>query len=249
MKSSRFSPALLLALLWSGSGAVNVAAQTPATASSRYEQRVASRDGIGKFYHGREIAHVMGHQAANWLERPEREREERTDLLVEALGFKPGDVVADIGAGSGYFSWRIARRVAESGSVYGVEIQPEMLELLMANMAKHQVASLVKPVLGTVQDPKLPPAAMDLILLVDVYHEFDFPYEMTANMIKALKPNGRLVFVEYRGEDPNVPIKKLHKMTVAQMRKEMREQPIRFERTLDVLPQQHIIIFRKPGSE
>lgn len=213
---------------------------------ARYETRSRpSRDGIGKVYFGREIAHVMGHQAADWLERPEREAEERTDLLVAALALKPGEAVADIGAGSGYFSWRMARQVGERGRVYAVEIQQEMLDILMAKMKERQVDGIVKPVLGTVQDPKLPEASVDTILLVDVYHEFDFPYEMTRAMIRALKPGGRLVLVEYRGEDPDVPIKPLHKMTVAQVRKEMSIQPVTFERTIATLPRQHIIIFRK----
>ena len=215
-------------------------------AEARYETREKhDRDGIGKFYFGREIAHVMGHQAAGWLERPERESEERTDLLVDALPLKAGDVVADIGAGTGYFSWRMAKRIGENGKVFAVEIQQEMLDLLMVNMQKRGVAGIVKPVLGTVHDPKLPDASTDLILLVDVYHEFDFPYEMTRAMVKALKPGGRLVLVEYRGEDPQVPIKKLHKMTEAQVKKEMAIHPIKFEKTLTMLPQQHVIIFRK----
>lgn len=215
-------------------------------AESRYETRAKhDRDGIGKFYFGREIAHVMGHQAADWLERPEREAEERTDLLLQALAVKPGDAVADIGAGTGYFSWRIARQVGAEGKVYAVEIQQEMLDLLMVNMQKRGVSAVVRPVLGTVHDPKLPVAMVDLILLVDVYHEFDFPFEMTRAMAQALKPGGRLVLVEYRGEDPEVPIKKLHKMTEAQVRKEMTVHPLKFDRTLTLLPQQHIIIFRK----
>ena len=231
-------------------GAVANCAEKKSTAESRYETRSKhSRDGIGKFYMGREIAQVMGHQAADWLERPGREEEERTDLLVEALEIKPGEVVADIGAGSGYFSWRIARRVGEKGKIYAVDIQPEMLEILMQQMRKHDVASIVVPILGTVQDPKLPPESADLIFLVDVYHELDFPYEMTQNMIAGLKPGGRLVFVEYRGEDPAVPIKPLHKMTVAQLTKEMSVQPLKFEKTLTMLPQQHIVIFRKTPAK
>ncbi|MGH8020057.1 MAG: class I SAM-dependent methyltransferase [Opitutaceae bacterium] len=216
---------------------------------ARYEMRNASRDGIGKFYFGREIAQVMGHQGATWLERPEREEEERTDLLVEALGLKPGDVVADVGAGSGYFSWRMARRVGEIGKVYAVEIQQEMLDLLSANMRKRNVGDIVQPVLGTVKDPKLPEAALDLILLVDVYHEFDFPYEMTRAMVKSLAPDGRLVLVEYRGEDPSVPIKPLHKMTVAQVRREMSVHPVKFETNITTLPRQHVMIFRKKQDE
>ncbi len=212
---------------------------------ARYTAGARTRDGIGKYYFGREIAQVMGHQGAAWLERPEREREERTDLLLAALALKPGDAVADVGAGSGYFSWRMARVVGDKGKVYAVEIQQEFLDLLMGNMRTRGVEKIVQPVLGTVQDPKLPENSVDLILLVDVYHEFDFPYEMTRAMIRALKPDGRLVLVEYRGEDPAVPIKPLHKMTVAQVRKEMAGQPVTYDRTLTMLPQQHIVVFRK----
>lgn len=208
-----------------------------------------SRDGIGKSYFGREIAQVMGHQGADWLERPEREQEERTDLLLDTLDLRPGDVVADIGAGTGYFSWRMADRLRGAGVVYAVEIQPEMLERLNTNMRRRNVADVVQPVLGSARDPRLPPNSVDVILLVDVYHEFDFPYEMTRAMVNALKPGGRLVLVEYRGEDPAVPIKPLHKMTVAQVRKEMSAHPLRFERVVNTLPRQHILVFRKaPGD-
>ena len=211
-----------------------------------YETR-ADHDpnGTGKFFMGREIAHVMGHQAATWLERPEREDEERTDLLLDALNLRKGEVVADVGAGSGYFTWRMARLVGDTGVVYAVDIQQEMLDLLMNNMAKRRVEKTVKPILGTVSDPKLPPDSCDTMLLVDVYHEFDHPYEMVANMVKALKLDGRIVFVEFRGEDPNVPIKAVHKMTEAQLKKEMTVHALRWEETLTILPQQHIIVFRK----
>jgi ubiquinone/menaquinone biosynthesis C-methylase UbiE len=223
-----------------------IAAEDDRPLEAKYESRTRTRDGIGKIYFGREIAQVMGHQGAEWLERPEREEEERTDLLVEALALKAGEIVADIGAGSGYFSWRMARKVGDRGKVYAVEIQQEMLDILMKNMQRRQVGAIVQPVLGTVQDPKLPAGGVDTILLVDVYHEFDFPFEMTRAMIHALKPGGRLVLVEYRGEDPSVPIKPLHKMTVAQVRKEMGAHPIAFEQTITTLPRQHIIVFRKP---
>ena len=203
------------------------------------------RDGIGKAYYGREIAQVMGHQAAAWLERPERQEEERTDLLLAALRLKAGETVADVGAGTGYFSWRMAQRVGEAGKIYAVEIQQEMLDLLMGNMRKRRVDGRVVPVLGTTQDPKLPAGSLDTILLVDVYHEFDFPYEMTQGMLRALKPGGRLVLVEYRGEDRYVPIKPLHKMTVDQVKKEMSAHALTFERTISTLPWQHILIFRK----
>lgn len=203
------------------------------------------RDGIGKVFCGREIAQVMGHQAAGWLERPEREEQERTDRLVAALDLKPGQVVADVGAGSGYFSWRFAREVGSKGRVLAVDIQPEMLELLMAQMRRRGVADIVEPILGSASDPHLPGHSVDLIILIDVYHELEFPFEMTRAMVAALKPGGRLVLVEYRGEDPEVAIKPLHKMTADQVRREIALQPIGFEAAVEVLPQQHILIFRK----
>jgi ubiquinone/menaquinone biosynthesis C-methylase UbiE len=201
-------------------------------------------NGTGKFFLGREIAHVMGHQGAAWLERPEREEEEATDRLLDALDLKPGMTVADIGAGSGFFSWRMARKVTPEGRIYAVDIQQEMLDLLMKNMAKRRVDSSVTPILGTVTDPKLPPQSCDLMLLVDVYHEFDHPYEMVAHMVPALKPGGRLVLVEYRLEDPNVPIKLVHKMSEAQARREITlHSELQFLETKTVLPQQHILVF------
>jgi len=222
------------------------AADDARPAAARYETGRKTRDGIGKYYFTREIAQVMGHQGASWLERPEREEEERTDLLLAELKLKAGDVVADVGAGSGYFSWRMARIVGDKGAVHGVEIQQEFLDMLMTNMKKRGVGDIVKPVLGTVQDPKLPAGSCDLILLVDVYHEFDYPYEMAAAMIRALKPGGRLVYVEYRGEDPAVPIKPLHKMTEAQVRKEMSVHAgVQFDRNIRSLPRQHVLVFRK----
>lgn len=227
-------------------GAVAAAAADEARPeAARYEMKARTRDGTGKYYFGREIAPVMGHQGAGWLERPEREQEERTDLLLAALDLKPGDVVADVGAGSGYFSWRMAQRVGPQGRVLAVDIQQQFLDLLMANMQRRGVADRVQTVLGTIQDPQLPAGSCDLILLVDVYHEFDHPYEMARGMIRALKPGGRLVLVEYRGEDPAVPIKPLHKMTVAQVRKEMAVHPVRFEANLTALPRQHILVFRR----
>ena len=205
----------------------------------------ATRDGIGKKYFGREIAQFMGHQGAGWLERPEREEEERTDLLLKELALRPGEHVADIGAGSGYFSWRMAKIVGETGRVYATDIQQEMLDILMAQMRKRGAEKIVQPILGTVQDCGVPAASVDTVILVDVYHELDFPYEMARSMIAALKPGGRLVLVEYRGEDPRVPIKPLHKMTAAQVKKEMAVQPVTFERNIGTLPRQHILIFRK----
>jgi ubiquinone/menaquinone biosynthesis C-methylase UbiE len=161
------------------------------------------------------------------------------------LRLRRGETVADIGAGSGYFSWRMARLVGETGIVYAVDIQQEMLDLLMQQMAKQRVEKIVKPILGTVTDPKLPPASCDTMLLVDVYHEFDHPFEMISAMVEALKPNGRIVFVEFRKEDPKVPIKEVHKMSVEQVKKEMALHTLSWDETIEILPQQHIIIFRK----
>ncbi|HEY0969311.1 MAG TPA: methyltransferase domain-containing protein [Opitutaceae bacterium] len=234
---------LLCALITTAVVAAEPSARRAEAAYVRLPQR--DRDGIGKAYFGREIAQVMGHQAAAWLERPERQDEERTDLLLSALRLQPGETVADVGAGTGYFSWRMAQRVGEAGKIYAVEIQQEMLDLLMGNMRKRGMAERVIPILGTTQDPKLPPDSLDTILLVDVYHEFDFPYEMTQGMLRALKPGGRLVLVEYKGEDAYVPIKPLHKMTVAQVKKEMSAHALTFERTISTLPWQHILVFRK----
>ncbi len=218
-----------------------------APAGPPYETRAEhDPNGIGKFYLGREIAHVMGHQAAGWLERPEREAEERTDLLVEAMQLSPGEVVADIGAGSGYFSWRMAKAVAPEGKVLAVEIQQEMLDLLQRNMARHDVHNVVS-VLGTTTDPKLPAHSVDTILMVDVYHEFDQPFEMAQALVASLKKGGRIVLVEFRAEDPQVNIKRVHKMSEAQAKAEFAIFPeLRWESTLSVLPQQHILIFRKP---
>jgi SAM-dependent methyltransferase len=225
------------------SAAADETAQT--TNSSRYEyRREHDPNGIGKFYLGREIAHVMGHQAADWLERPEREAEEKPGLLLEALKLKPGDVVADIGAGTGYYSWRMASIVGEKGLVYAVDIQQEMLDLLAERMAERKITN-VKGVLGTVTDPKLPVQSLDLVLMVDVYHEFDHPFEMMQAICRALKPGGRVAFAEFRAEDPKVPIKEVHKMSEAQVRKEMSAQPLEWVETIATLPWQHIVVFRK----
>ena len=209
-----------------------------------YQKRPASPDGIGKFHMGREISQVMGWQGAAWLEREEREREERTDLLLPALDLKPGMAVADIGAGSGYFARRIARVVGGAGRVYAVDVQPEMVRMLEA-LAKQPDLANLKPVLGAVADVQLPAASIDLALMVDVYHELEFPYEVLASVVRALKPGGRMVFVEYRAEDANVPIKALHKMSEAQVKAEAGRHALVWERTDARLPWQHVVIFRK----
>jgi ubiquinone/menaquinone biosynthesis C-methylase UbiE len=202
-------------------------------------------NGIGKFYMGREIAIVMGHQAAGWLERPEREEEEQPKKLLKALKLEQGMAVADIGAGSGYHTFRMAPLVGAKGKVYAVDIQPEMLDIIKRRM-KYDNIKNVEPILGAEADPKLPDASIDVILLVDVYHEFAQPYEMTQKMVKALKPGGRLIFVEFKKEDPKIPIKEVHKMSERQVIKEMDEfKELKHANTNSDLPWQHIITFKK----
>ena len=210
-----------------------------------YENR-ANHDpnGTGIFYMGREIAQVMGHEAADWLDRPEREAEEAPSLLIKALGLRPGMVVADIGAGSGYLTFPMARLVGPKGKVFAVDIQQEMLDIIRQKMPEQKVKNVVT-ILGTITDPKLPANSTDLAMMVDVYHEFDHPYEMADAMVKGLRKGGKLVFVEYRKEDPNVPIKEVHKLSVAQVRKEMSLFPLKWVKTNNILPRQHIIIFEK----
>ena len=191
---------------------------------------------------GRRYAHVMGFQAADWLDRQERVAEEEPDLAVEALGLRPGDTVADIGAGSGYMTIRMAKRVGPTGRVYAEDIQPEMLALLETRTTQAKLANVV-PVLGSFTDPKLPSAAVDLELLVDVYHEFSEPQSMLRGLRRALKPGGRLVLLEYRKEDPAVPILPEHKMSVAEAKLEVEAEGFRLSATDERLPRQHILIF------
>lgn len=208
-------------------------------------RRDHDRDGIGKFYMGREIAHVMGHQAADWLDRPERAEEEKPDQLVELLDLKNGQSVADIGAGTGYISWRMAQKVGREGRVYAVDIQQEMLDQLQKRMRDRGIQN-VEPVLGTIQHANLQPNSIDLAIMVDVYHEFSHPYEMMKSIVTALKPGGRVAFVEYRAEDPEIPIKRVHKMTEPQVKKEAEAAGLVWEKTIGDLPRQHLIIVRKP---
>ncbi len=216
----------------------------PVAGDEIYTYGPASRDGIGKFYMGREISHVMGYLGMSWLERPERELSEMPDRVVEALGLSPGDTVADIGAGSGYFTFRISPRVPD-GRVLAVDVQPEMLAIVEQRAEELGVTNVV-PVAGTETDPNLPAASVDLALMVDAYHEFSHPREMMEGIVRGLKPGGRVALVEYRGEDPTVPIKELHKMTQAQARREMAAVGLSWRETLDFLPQQHLMIFEKP---
>lgn len=212
-----------------------------------YGRVAPSADGLGKTYEGREISRIMGWQGAAWLEREEREREERGSLLLRELRLAPGMAVADIGAGTGYHARSIAPLVGDAGRIYAVDVQPQMVARLQA-LARQPGMSRVVAVQGKAEDPGLAPASIDVALMVDVYHELEYPHEMLRQLVSALKPGGRLVFVEYRAEDPDVPIKPLHKMSEAQIRREAGRHALRWERTADTLPWQHVVVFRKDGA-
>ena len=197
---------------------------------------------------GRKIAGVMGMSGADWLVRPEREAEEQPEKALDALNLKPGMVVADIGAGVGYMSLRMAKRVGPSGKVYANDLQPEMLVKLNENAAQARITNVVA-VLGDVADPKLPPNTMDLVLLVDVYHEFSQPQQMLRKIRETLKPDGRLVLLEYRAEDPNVPIIAEHKMTIAQVKAELETEGFVLQPVIETLPRQHILILTKAAAK
>ncbi len=211
-------------------------------------------NGIGKFYMGREIAHVMGYgfngSGARWLERAEREREEKLTLMVRSLKLQPGQIVADIGCGSGVVTALLARAVGLEGKVMGVDVQPQMLARMQMRMKKFRIPN-VTAVRGTQKSPRLKDDSIDLAIMVDVYHEFEFPYEMMFEISKALKPGGRVAFVEYRMEDRRVPILLVHKMTEKQVKKEISQEPfgLKFKETIGVLPRQHIVIFEKPTGD
>jgi ubiquinone/menaquinone biosynthesis C-methylase UbiE len=191
---------------------------------------------------GRPYAGVMSADGATWLTRPEREQEEQPDRALRDIGIAKGSTVADIGAGSGAITWRLAQQVGPTGKVYANDIQPRMLELLRQNMAQRKIAN-VETVLGAADDPKLPPTSVDLELLIDVYHEFSHPQEMLHHLRESLKPGGRLVLLEYRAEDPAVKIRPEHKMTVAMVKAEVEPEGFHLDKTIESLPRQHILIF------
>ncbi len=241
-------PVLSSVLLLGGAVALFVwsrpVAASPVVPPANYEACAASSDGIGKVWMGREIAQVMGHPGIGWLERTDREKEEAPSKAIALLDLAPDAVLADIGAGSGYYSFRIARKLPQ-GEVVAVDIQPEMLDFLKAESAKQGVKN-VRPHLGAIDDVRLPSASIDAALMVDAYHEFDHPVEMLASLRSALKPKGRIYLLEYRAEDDNVPIKPHHKMTEAQARKEFAAAGFRFVTNKPDLPWQHLLIFEKP---
>ncbi len=217
----------------------------PSYETRAYETRaVHDPNGIGKFYMGREIAEVMGPGGIPWLDRPQREDEERPEVVLKALDLRAGQVVADLGAGSGYYTFRMAPRVGKAGKVLAVEIQDEMIATLRQRAIEKKMTN-VEVIQGTESDPRLPAGGVDLVLMVDVYHELSWPYEVMMKVRNALKPGGRVVFVEFRKEDPHVEVKEVHKMSVAQLEKEMQVVGLRRLRTVETLPIQHIVIFEK----
>ena len=200
-------------------------------------------NGIGKWYMGREIAYVMGFQGIGWLERSEREKEENVSSLIKNMKIKSNEVIADIGAGSGYHAFRIASLVT-NGLVYAVDIQPEMLMAIEKTKEFRKIEN-IKTILGTEKTVELPKNSVDKILMVDVYHEFSFPVEMINSIKNALKPNGELFLIEYRAEDLKVPIKRIHKMTEEQAVKEMKAAGLVLKENIDNLPWQHCMVFIK----
>lgn len=215
-------------------------------AQERYTVKPGDPNGISKWYMGRQIAQVMSHFGIDWLERQEREKEENTSLLLKNLAVQPGNVIADIGAGSGYHSTLLSKMVG-NGKVYAVDVEPEMISFLNERIKREGKKNII-PVLGTEKKVSLPANSIDMMLLVDVYHEFSYPFEMARSMLDALKPGGKLVLVEFRAEDSNVPIKAIHKMTEQQAVKEFKAAGFLVEKNISNLPWQHCLIFRKPKN-
>ena len=209
---------------------------------NHYQQFPQSAEGTGKVFMGREIAHVMGYQGASWLERDSREKEERTDLLIQLLQLKKGMAIADIGAGTGYLSRRMADKIGANGVVYAVDLQPEMMGKIKLLAKKH---INIQPILSQVDDVKLTENSIDIAIMVDVYHELEFPFETIQSLLKALKPQAQLILVEYRAEDDKVKIKEIHKMSETQIIKEITAHPLKWQTTINSLPWQHIVVFTK----
>ena len=208
-----------------------------------YSYKPRSSDGTGKFYADREIAQVMGSDGAAWLDRKDRQKEENSRLAIEEMNLTPKSVVADIGAGTGYYTFKIAKQVPE-GKVYAVEIQDELIRYL--NNQKDELgATNVEVVKGDAKSPHLPDSSLDLAILIDVYHELEYPKEMMHYISKALKSSGKVLLMEYRAEDPNLPILPLHKMSVQQTNKEMADNGFKLVEDGEFLPIQHFLLYQK----
>ena len=238
MKKFNFLLLILFSLLIS-----NISTGQNSGTDKKYIFKRGDINGIGKWYMGREIAYVMGFQGINWLERSDREKEENVSKLIQNMKINPYDTIADIGAGSGYHAFRMASLV-KNGMVYAVDIQVEMLSEI-EKTKKSTKTKNIETILGTERSINLPKNSIDKILMVDVYHEFSFPIEMMASIKKALKPDGELFLIEYKGEDLKVPIKKIHKMTEKQAIKEMEAAGFKFRENIENLPWQHCMIFIK----
>ena len=213
------------------------------SSKNTYTYKIDDPNGIGKWYMGREIAFVMGFEGMQWLERPDREAEENVNNLLKNMNIQPGDTLADIGAGSGYHVFKMSP-ILKNGLIYAVDIQAEMLNEIQSKKDRSNSNNIVI-VLGTERSVNLPGNSVDKVLLVDVYHEFNYPYEMMQSIKKALRPNGKIYLVEYRGEDPRVPIKKIHKMTERQSVLEMKAAGLKLKENIANLPWQHCMIFEK----
>jgi SAM-dependent methyltransferase len=238
VRLSCLSPLVLVPLLALGTFA-------SASDASRYEIRAThDPNGTGRFYMGREIAQVMGPGGIPWLERPEREEEERPTSAIDALELREGQTVVDFGAGSGYFAFRMAPLVGTRGKVLAVDIEDAMLKVIRARAEREGVTNVVT-IRSTIDDPKLPAASVDLLLMVDVYHELANPYEVMQKIVAALKGGGRVAFVEYRKEDPAIMIKEVHKMSVQQLVREMQAVGLKHVKTIETLPIQHLVVFEK----
>jgi FkbM family methyltransferase len=214
-----------------------------ALSQDRYEYHDGDMDGIGKWYMGREIAYVMSHYGISWLERPEREKEERVSMLLKNMDLKPGMEVADIGAGSGFHAVRMAKMVGDS-KIYAVDVEPKMIDYLNKRIKEEGYKNIIT-ILGKEKSVELPASSIDIMLMVDVYHELSFPYEIARSMLDALKPGGKLFLIEYRAEDSSVPIKQVHKMTQKQAVKELKVTGFSFVKNMGNLPWQHCLVFTK----
>ena len=209
----------------------------------KYTYKRGDFNGIGKWYLGREIAYIMGYQGINWLERSEREKEEDVSRLIKNMGININDFIADVGAGSGYHTFKMAP-LAEKGLIYAVDIQPEMLDVIEKKKRSTKILN-IETILGSEKSINLPKNSVDKILMIDVYHEFSYPIEMIESIKNALKPEGQLFLIEYRGEDSAVPIKKIHKMTEKQSVLEMEAAGLKLKGNIDNLPWQHCMVFEK----